>query len=71
MELLFVINGEVGIGPITDKKENLHRPLVYFRRGRTIVGDYSILFDKPSFATYRAYGEEICDCLAIPKQPLM
>jgi hypothetical protein len=59
MEILLVVEGQVGIGPLVRAEPNGHKPLVFFRRGRTVVGDYSILLEKPAFATYRAYGQDI------------
>jgi hypothetical protein len=71
MEILMIIDGVIGIGPVVNFNTGEHKPFVCFRRGRTVCGDYSILLEKPSFATYRAYGSEIVNAFAIPKQPFM
>jgi hypothetical protein len=70
-ELLFVIDGTIGVGPIMDPSLNNHKPLLFFTRGRIVIGDYSILLEKPAFSTFRAYGDDIVNALAIPKAPFM
>ena len=63
--------GTVGVGP--RKQENgkkIHKPVLYFSVP-TIIGEYSILMDKPAISTYKVYDKNICDVFAVPKQPFM
>lgn len=45
----------------TSAIKDVHHPYLFFTKP-TIVGDYEVLMDKPSFATFRVYKEAITDC---------
>ena len=63
--------GTVGVGPTKMENGNeVHKPVLKFKVP-TIIGEYSILMDKPAISTYKVYGENICDVFAVPKQPFL
>ena len=63
--------GTIGVGPIkVEYGEEIHRPVLYFKNP-TIIGEYSVLMDKPAISTYKVYEENTCDVFAVPKQPFI